>query len=540
VDVSEDLMMAEPVPPIDIADEIDKDFSFHGQKALGQWQEDINETLKSLKWKGVSDALIDALRRGVGMHHEGCKTVYRQAVEILFRRGFLRVVFATGTLALGINMPCRSTIFCGDALDLNGLMFRQMSGRAGRRGFDLLGQVVFLDMAFPKVRRLIASELSSLTGEFTLSPTTLLRVMHSWDRLKSQALCGDNQIEDKMEDIAKCLSPMLTTPFFKSKRANLEVQVTYFARYAAELLYQEGLMKNDGSPSNLANIVTHMFEVEPANIVLSRLLSSGVLHEYLQREAPKERKGERRTHLTVKLTAILGWLLYPRRLPSTIPKERAPRKKHHPSEKCPALPDLPKKIRAEVQKYNARVFELFQQFAWSVASTQKIGEDDLTLPLSHAKFRPGWDARGEPFDKKSQYAGRLIGQLTRFRARSPFSAVSGSGDNFSSPSELIASVRGVIHLDLNSMPMVAPSLQGCSCLEPTNSWALDLMMHGKMRYLSEDNGISSTQTYKLVKSFVDAVKMATAALKAFAPKDDIVLTTLLQLGTEMQSTLSSI
>eukprot|EP00971_Amphidinium_carterae_P168363 3335964-Amphidinium_carterae.1 len=39
------------------------------------------------------------------------------------------------------DCPHRSTIFCGDSLDLNGLMFRQMSGRAGRRGFDLLGQV---------------------------------------------------------------------------------------------------------------------------------------------------------------------------------------------------------------------------------------------------------------------------------------------------------------------------------------------------------------------------------------------------------------
>merc|ERR1712187_994825 len=99
------------------------------------------------------------------MHHESCKVTYKQAVEVLFRRGFLRVVFATGTLALGINMPCRSTIFCGDSLDLNGLMYRQMSGRAGRRGFDLQGQVVFLDMGYHKVRSLIASDLPTLTGE---------------------------------------------------------------------------------------------------------------------------------------------------------------------------------------------------------------------------------------------------------------------------------------------------------------------------------------------------------------------------------------
>merc|ERR1712159_977318 len=99
-------------------------------------------------------------------HYEGLGTRYRQKVEVLFRMGYLKVVFATGTLALGINMPCRTVIFDGDHVELSGLMYRQMSGRAGRRGFDLLGNVLFLDMSFLKVRRLIASDLSSLTGEF--------------------------------------------------------------------------------------------------------------------------------------------------------------------------------------------------------------------------------------------------------------------------------------------------------------------------------------------------------------------------------------
>ena len=69
-------------------------------------------------------------------------------------------------------MPCRSTIFCGDSLELNGLMFRQMSGRAGRRGFDLLGQVVFLDMNFLKVRRLVAEDIKQAAIRETEKITT--------------------------------------------------------------------------------------------------------------------------------------------------------------------------------------------------------------------------------------------------------------------------------------------------------------------------------------------------------------------------------
>jgi superfamily II RNA helicase len=66
---------------------------------------------------------------------------------MLFRKGYIRVVIATGTLALGINMPCATVVFSGDSVFLTALNFRQASGRAGRRGFDLLGNVVGIPFA---------------------------------------------------------------------------------------------------------------------------------------------------------------------------------------------------------------------------------------------------------------------------------------------------------------------------------------------------------------------------------------------------------
>lgn len=62
---------------------------------------------KELRFRGIQPWLIDALGRGIGVHHAGMNRKYRQIVEILFRKRFLRVVVATGTLALGINMPCK-------------------------------------------------------------------------------------------------------------------------------------------------------------------------------------------------------------------------------------------------------------------------------------------------------------------------------------------------------------------------------------------------------------------------------------------------
>lgn len=62
----------------------------------------------------------------------------------------MQVVIATGTLAYGIHMPCRTVVMAGDSPFLDALNFRQMSGRAGRRGLDNMGHVVFFSL--PQVR----------------------------------------------------------------------------------------------------------------------------------------------------------------------------------------------------------------------------------------------------------------------------------------------------------------------------------------------------------------------------------------------------
>lgn len=68
---------------------------------------ELQEHLRQLGRRNIQQWLIDAISRGIGVHHAGMNRKYRQVVEILFRKGFLRVVIATGTLALGINMPTR-------------------------------------------------------------------------------------------------------------------------------------------------------------------------------------------------------------------------------------------------------------------------------------------------------------------------------------------------------------------------------------------------------------------------------------------------
>lgn len=69
--------------------------------------------------------------------------------------------------------------------------------------------------------------------------------------------------------------------------------------------------------------------------------------------------------------------------------------------------------------------------------------------------------------------------------------------------------------------------------EETNSWLLDYMIHGQRKYLWEDNGISATRAWKLIDEFLQMLKKAEKALKAFAPEKDIVLTTFGALAKEL-------
>lgn len=93
-----------------------------------------------------------ALEQGFAPHHAGMIALFRQIVETLFEQGLVKVVFATETLALGINMPARSVIveklekFNGEGhVPLTPGEFTQLTGRAGRRGIDVIGHAVIVD-----------------------------------------------------------------------------------------------------------------------------------------------------------------------------------------------------------------------------------------------------------------------------------------------------------------------------------------------------------------------------------------------------------
>ncbi len=95
------------------------------------------------------------LFKGLAVHHAGMLPSWKGLIEKLFQQNLLKAVFATETLAAGINMPARSTIISSiekradeGHRQLKASEFLQMSGRAGRRGMDEVGHVVILHHPF--------------------------------------------------------------------------------------------------------------------------------------------------------------------------------------------------------------------------------------------------------------------------------------------------------------------------------------------------------------------------------------------------------
>ena len=130
---------------------------------------------------------IEYLVQGVASHHAGLLPAWKNLVEKLFQQGLIKVVFATETLAAGINMPARSTVISSTSKRtdsghrmLTASEFLQMSGRAGRRGMDEVGYVTVVGTMFQtpeEVAELVLSDANPLESRFSPSYSMVLNLL---------------------------------------------------------------------------------------------------------------------------------------------------------------------------------------------------------------------------------------------------------------------------------------------------------------------------------------------------------------------------
>ena len=161
--------------------------------------ENEKELIDAIYWNAM-DALSDSdkklpqvanmpnlLRRGLGVHHSGLLPILKEVIEILFQEGLIKVLFATETMSVGLNMPARTCVFASPRkFDGHGFRwitsgeYTQMSGRAGRRGKDDRGLVVLMvdeKMDAPTAKDMLRGRSDPLDSAFHISYATLLNLL---------------------------------------------------------------------------------------------------------------------------------------------------------------------------------------------------------------------------------------------------------------------------------------------------------------------------------------------------------------------------
>ncbi|MGL5827524.1 MAG: DEAD/DEAH box helicase [Nocardioides sp.] len=141
---------------------------------------------------------VDALSRGIAAHHAGMLPIFKKCVEDLYVQGLCKAVFATETLALGINMPARTVVlekldkWNGEThADISPGEYTQLTGRAGRRGLDVEGHAVVLwqsGLNPTALAGLASTRTYPLVSSFRPSYNMTVNLVHRYGRERSRAL----------------------------------------------------------------------------------------------------------------------------------------------------------------------------------------------------------------------------------------------------------------------------------------------------------------------------------------------------------------
>uniref|UniRef100_A0A1A9VM29 Helicase SKI2W n=1 Tax=Glossina austeni TaxID=7395 RepID=A0A1A9VM29_GLOAU len=170
----------------------------------------------------------DSLGRGIGVHHSGILPILKEIVEMLFQAGLVKLLFATETFAMGVNMPARTVIFDShrkfDGSEMRNLKpgeYIQMAGRAGRRGHDQNGTVILLcKVQVPpadEMRSMILGKPEKLESRFILRYAVILTCL----RIESI------KVEDIMKFSFKEFNQKLQLP---AQQKQLEVAQNKFSQ----------------------------------------------------------------------------------------------------------------------------------------------------------------------------------------------------------------------------------------------------------------------------------------------------------------------
>lgn len=200
----------------------------------------------------------DMLSRGIAVHHGGLLPIVKECIEILFAKTLVKVLFATETFAMGLNLPTRTVVFGNlrkhDGTNFRNLLpgeFTQMSGRAGRRGLDKIGTVIVMSynnaLSATDFKDVTLGAPTKLLSQFRLTYNMILNLLriealrveemikHSFSENSAQVLMPENK--KKVDVLTK---ELVTVKISQSEDYPLEELVDTFSQVEEyEQIYRE-------------------------------------------------------------------------------------------------------------------------------------------------------------------------------------------------------------------------------------------------------------------------------------------------------------
>lgn len=305
----------------------------------------LRRLLKKTGWK-TSHPLIRGLMRGMAAYHAHLPKPYRDLVETLFRESKIRVIISTTALSLGINMPCKTVVFMKDSENLDTVAYKQMAGRAGRRGFDHLGYTVFFDVGTQKIQELTFSPLHQLKSAVAVDIDTFLKMLI----LYSEA--------DVKSSLPQILSKLMILPLNRENDQQFKIDFQLFLRAGIEFFFRMKLVDEKCNPVGLARFVSGISQDSKSfsNFALAYLIANHAFDEICQpfdltQTAPASERKEAKQ----KLLHVLSLLFFNVEVPAG-------------DVKCNALPRIPEGPRNDILQYNQETQQLYDNFFKTVAA----------------------------------------------------------------------------------------------------------------------------------------------------------------------------
>lgn len=199
--------------------------------------------------------MVSLLEKGIATHHSGTLPILKEIVELLFAKGYIKLLFATETFSCGLNMPIKTTLFT-DVAKFDGTSNRtfysheytQMAGRAGRRGIDIVGHVIHLNNLFKPIdmteyKKMMSGKPQKLVSKFKISYHLVLNLLASEEGtsfVKNSMIQQD--IDAELKEYEK-VEAGLREQLEKHSLANAVTPIEYLERYN-DCLHEVDFLRN--------------------------------------------------------------------------------------------------------------------------------------------------------------------------------------------------------------------------------------------------------------------------------------------------------